>query len=139
MFTFTQADSIVDIKPAQYGYFGGPGKMLLPSAATVAALIREVPEHKLITTDLLRKVLAERHQVRGTCPVTTRKALQAIGAGAAQDVAYWRVIKQNGTLIDKYPGGVEGQAALLRQEGFAIEGSGKQARVVKYREALIRF
>jgi len=141
MFNFTQEDAIVDIKPAQYGYFGGPGKMLLPCPATVAALIREVPEHKLITTDLLRKVLAERRQVRGTCPVTTRKALQAIAAGAAAGaepgVAYWRVVKQDGTLIDQYPGGVEGHAALLRKEGFAIEGSGKKARVVKYKDALV--
>jgi alkylated DNA nucleotide flippase Atl1 len=112
--------------------------MLLPSDATVAALIAEVPKRKVITTDLLRKVLAERFKVQGTCPVTTRKALQAIAADASKPVAYWRVIKQNGELIDTFPGGVEGQAALLREEGFTIDGSGKKAKVAMFKASLVR-
>jgi hypothetical protein len=43
-----QADAIVDIAESQVRYFGGPGKMLLPSPATVAALIQKVPKHKLL-------------------------------------------------------------------------------------------
>jgi hypothetical protein len=131
-----QKDEIKDIPERQYGYFGGPGKMLLPSDDTVAALIAEVPEKQLITTDLLRQVLAQRFQVRGTCPVTTRKALHAIANDPARQVAYWRVIKQNGTLIDRYPGGVEGQAAQLREEGFSIAGAGKTAKVEKFKQSL---
>src|SRR4051794_34225626 len=53
-----QADAFVDIAENQIGYFGGPGKMLLPSLATVGALVAKIPAHKLLTTDLLRKKLA---------------------------------------------------------------------------------
>jgi hypothetical protein len=131
-------DEFKDIPQAQIGYFGGPGRMLLPSDATVAALIGEVPEKMVITTDLLCKVLAQRFKVQGTCPVTTRKALQAIAADASKPVAYWRVIKQNGELIEKYPGGVEGQAAHLREEGFTIDGSGKKPKVARYKASLVK-
>jgi hypothetical protein len=131
-------DEFKDIPESQIGYFGGPGRMLLPSDATVAALIGEVPQMELITTDLLRKVLAERFKVQGTCPVTTRKALQAIAADASQPVAFWRVIKQNGELIDKFPGGVEGQAAHLREEGFTIDRSGKKPKVARFKASLVK-
>jgi len=43
-------DQIVDIPKERLKFFGGPGKMLLPGPATVAALIKRVPEHKLVTT-----------------------------------------------------------------------------------------
>ena len=52
--------------------------MLLPSPTTVAALIEKTPEGKLITTILICQKLAKQFNVRGTCPVTTQKALQAI-------------------------------------------------------------
>ena len=33
---------------------------------------------------------------------------------------YWRVIRNNGQLNDKYPGGIRGQAAKLKAEGHSI-------------------
>ena len=50
-------DAVVEIPQARLGFFGGPGNMLLPSPATVAALIAKVPARKLITTDLLCQCL----------------------------------------------------------------------------------
>jgi len=134
-----QADAIVEIAESQIRYFGGPGKMLLPCPATVAALIKRIPEHKVLTTDLLRKQLANQFNVQGTCPVTTKKALQVIANDTRNRVAYWRVIKQNGELNAIFPGGVEGQAALLRQEGFAIDMSAKTPKVKQFKASLVRF
>jgi hypothetical protein len=48
-------DTIVEIAESQIGYFGGSEKILLPSPATVEGLIRKIPEHRLLTTDLLRE------------------------------------------------------------------------------------
>jgi alkylated DNA nucleotide flippase Atl1 len=134
-----QEDAIVDISENQVRYFGGPGKMLLPSPATVEALIKKIPKHKLITTDLLRRELANQFNVQGTCPFTTKKALQAIAHDSSKNVAYWRVIKQSGELNAIFPGGIEGQAALLRQEGFTIDTKGKVPKVKQFRESLVRF
>ncbi|MCI0348660.1 MAG: MGMT family protein, partial [Acidobacteriales bacterium] len=118
-------------------FFGTTGKMLLPSPATVASLIETIPARKLITTDLLRKKLTAQFQVQGTCPVTTKKALQAIAQDSSQHVAYWRVVNQSGGLIAVFPGGVEGHAARLRQEGFTIDTNGKTPKVKKYTESLV--
>lgn len=132
-----EEDFIVDIAESQIGYFGGPGKMLLPSIATVEAMIKTIPEHKLMTTDRLRKNLADQFNVRGTCPVTTRKALGIIANDSSKDTAYWRVIKQNGELIGIFPGGVEGHAILLKNEGFVIETTGKTPKVRQFKASLV--
>jgi len=134
-----QADAIVDIAPSQVGYFGGPGKMLLPSPGTVAAMIKKIPQHKILTTNLLRKQLASQFNVQGTCPVTTKKALQTLANDPTASAPYWRVIKQNGELNAIFPGGVAAQANLLRQEGFTIDTNGKVPRVKQFKASLVRF
>jgi hypothetical protein len=135
----SQEDVIVDIPKDRVRFFGGTGKMLLPGPATVAALIKTIPERKLITTSLLCKELADQFKVRGTCPVTTQKALQAIAHGSSESIAYWRVINSNGGLIARFPGGAAGQAALLVEEGFTIETKGKAPKVKNFRESLVGF
>ena len=77
--------------------------------------------------------------VQGTCPVTTQKALQSLAHDSSETVAYWRVINKNGGLIARYPGGVEGHAARLREEGFTIDTKGKSPQVKNFRESLVRF
>ncbi len=134
-----QKDEIVDIPENRINFFGGPGKMLLPSPATVEALIKRIPENQLITTDLLRQQLTHQFNVQGTCPVTTRKALQTIANDSSSQVAYWRVINQSGGLIANFPGGVEGHAALLRKEGFTIDTTGKAPKVKNFKEDLVHF
>ena len=132
-------DLIVDIPEDRLKFFGGAGKMLLPSSATVAALIEKIPEHKLITTNLLCKELAQRFKVQGTCPVTTQKALQEIAHDSAYECPYWRVVNASGGLIARFPGGAKGQAALLRKEGFAIDTKQKVPKVKGFSESLVRF
>ena len=134
-----QNDEIVAIPENRIKFFGGSGKMLLPGPATKEDVIKNIPEHQLLTTELLRKKLTEQFKVQGTCPVTTRKSLQAVAQDSSKRVAYWRVINANGTLISHFPGGVEGHAALLRKEGFTINTEGKTPKVQAFRESLARF
>jgi hypothetical protein len=132
-----QDDAVVDIPKDRLKFFGGAGKMLLPGPATVAALIAKVPAHKLITTNLICQKLAEQFNVRGTCPVTAQKALQAVAHDPGRQVAYWRVIKADGGLIARFPGGAEGHAERLRKEGFALDRKGKATKVTNFRESLV--
>jgi alkylated DNA nucleotide flippase Atl1 len=134
-----QEDLIVEILENRLKFFGGEGKMSLPSPATVAALIEKIPEHKLITTSLLCKELTQRFKVRGTCPVTTQKALQEIAHDSANECPYWRVVNASGGLIARFPGGTKGQAAFLRKEGFAIDTRQKVPKVKGFSESLVRF
>ena len=122
-------DAIVDIPEDRLRSFGGAGKMLLPGPATVAALIEKVPVHKLITTNLLCQKLTQQFNVRGTCPVTTQKALQAVAHDPSNEVAYWRVIKVSGGLITQFPGGAEGQAERVCLQGQATRRKDDRPRV----------
>ena len=132
-------DALIDIAPNRIRYFGGPGKMLLPSPAAVAALLARVPARQLITTGGLRRKLAEQFGVQGCCPVTTQKALQALAHDPHSRVPYWRVVSQNGGLISRFPGGVKGHAARLRQEGFRIDLTGQAPKVKDLKDHLARF
>ena len=132
-----QEDAIIDIPENRVRFFGTTGKMLLPSPATVAALIQKIPQHKVITTARLLKQLTEQFAVEGTCPITTQRALQTIANDASTDVAYWRVVNKNGGLIARYPGGAQGHAARLRAEGFSIDTEGDVPKLKSFKEYLI--
>ncbi len=132
-------DAIIDISPAREKFFGCSGKMLLPSPATIEALLAKIPAHQLITTELLQSKLAAQFHVEVTCPVTTRKALQTIAKNSVNKIDYWRVLKKDGGLLAIFPGGVEGHAARLRTVGFTIDSKGKNPKVHNYKAALVPF
>src|SRR3984893_18696276 len=134
-----QEDLIVEIPQNRVKFFGGAGKMLLQSPATVAALIKKIHEHNLITTSLLCKEMTEQCKVRGTCSVMTQKALQEIAHDSTNECPYWRVVNASGGLIARFPSGVEGQAAFLRKEGFAIDTKQKVPKVKGFGESLVLF
>lgn len=129
-------DAIVDIPEARIKFFGGSGKMLLPSPATVAVLLEKIPEQKLITTNLICKKLVKEFKVQGTCPVTTKKALQTLASDPDSRAPYWRVLKANGELVRSFPGGTKSQAARLQEEGFMLI-EGKVVKVENFKESLV--
>ena len=64
--------------------------------------------------------------------IAARAAEEAIAEGKGDITPYWRTLKSGGELNEKYPGGVEAQAARLRAEGHTIEpGRGKKPPKVK--------
>jgi hypothetical protein len=132
-------DTIVDIAKDRERSLGTSGKMLLPCPATVEALLKQVPEDKLITIDLIRQKLADQFNVQTTCPFNTKLCLRAIANDSNKSVAYWRVVRGNGELIDYFPGGVAGHAALLIKQGFVIGYDSKIPKVKHLRENLVQF
>ena len=131
-----QEDLIVDIPPERVKFFGTTGKMLLPSVATVEALIAQIPASRLLTTTQLRQKLTAQFNVQGTCPMTTRKALKTIAQDASSIAPFWRVINQDGGLISVFPGGKTAQAARLQAEEKEIE-LGKTPKVKNFAESLV--
>jgi hypothetical protein len=69
------SDVLVDIPRAHERRFGCSGKLLKPSRGSVEALVRKVPRSRVLTTTLLREVLAKRHKAQVTCPFLTKRAL----------------------------------------------------------------
>lgn len=109
----------------------GRGKMLIPKPLDVDALIRKVQKGKLVTVNQIRERLAKDFHADLTCPMTTgifirivaETAEEDLGKGLKQITPYWRVIKADGSLNEKFPGSVASQAAHLREEGHTIEPS----------------
>jgi len=91
--------------------------------------MRSIERGKLATVGQIRERLAEDFHADFTCPLTTgifiRIAAEAaeedLGRGEKEITPYWRVIKADGSLNEKLPGGTEAQAARLREEGHSIE------------------
>lgn len=124
----------------------GKGKMLIATPLLVDALVRTVPGGRLATIDQIRERLARDLGADCTCPLTTGIFLRICAEAAVEDAdlgreeitPYWRVIRGDGSLVDKFPGGVQVQAERLRAEGHTVEqGKGKKPpRVQDYQKCL---
>ncbi len=118
----------------------GHGKMLVPTALLVDKAIRSIRKGKILTVNDIREKLADEFHADLTCPLTTGIFLVIAAHTAEEDKLagkkvispYWRVVKNDGSLNPKFPGGIERQAAYLEQEGFKIiKGKGKGMLRVK--------
>jgi hypothetical protein len=134
-----QEPRVVDTPPKMQQRFGA-GKLLIPTPALVDALMQKAPPGKLITINQIRERLARDFNVDSTCPLTTgifvrisaEAAEEYLQMGMKEITPYWRIVKNDGSLNEKFPGGVEAQAKRLRQEGHTIEPArGKKPPKVK--------
>lgn len=106
----------------------GQGKMLIPRPLDVDALVRQIPRGKLAIIGQIRERLAKEAKADFTCPLTAGIFLRIAAEAAEEDLAqgkkditpYWRVIRDDGSLNEKFPGGTAAQAARLREEGHHI-------------------
>ncbi len=115
------------------------GKMLISSPRELEAVIRRVPEGRVLTLAALRANLAKAHRADYTCPLTTGMFLRVVAEAAEEeraarcgDVApYWRVVRDDGALIDTLPGGTEAQARRLVAEDVTVLFLGKVPKVTE--------
>jgi len=118
----------------------GTGTLVIPAPREVDEIMAKIPEGKVITINEIRAVLAQKHGATIGCPLTTgifawiaaHAAEEAAAEGKRDITPYWRTLKSKGELNEKYPGGVNTQAAHLREEGHTIEpGKSKKPPKVK--------
>jgi hypothetical protein len=121
---------------------GDPVVLVNPSEVT--AIMKTVPKGRLITIVEVCKAVAKKHGVQGCCSLTTGIFIM-IAANAVEEAAregknlgipYWRTLKSQGFLNEKYPGGIRGHRRLLEQEGFKVRTKGKRAFVESYADYL---
>ena len=132
-----QEPRVVKVPPKMSRF--GQGMMLIPTPKLVDNLIRRIPKGKLVTVSELRRRLAADFAVDMTCPLTTGIFVRIAAEAAEEDrmngrkriTGYWRVVKEDGTLNPKFPGGVNQQSRYLRREGLAIVRNGKKPPKVK--------
>jgi len=120
----------------------GTGTMLIPRPLDIDVIVRQVRKGSLIRQGQIREMLARQAGADCTCPLTTGIFLRIIAEAAEEDRAsgkkritpYWRVIKDDGGLNEKFPGGADAQAAYLDDEGIRVRWSKsrKRAKVEDY-------
>jgi alkylated DNA nucleotide flippase Atl1 len=121
--------------------------LAIPSPREVFSLIRRVPRGKVATIAHLQAVVAKKHRAEKGCPITTG-IFTWISAHASEELAakragsgapYWRILKSDGSLNPKFPGGVAKQASRLAKEGIATETKGSKTRVTNFEELCYKF
>jgi hypothetical protein len=118
----------------------GTGTVVIPAPIEVDEMMRKVPEGKLVTINEIRSALARKHKATIGCPITTG-IFAWIAANAAQEerlqgrediTPYWRTLKSNGVINEKYPGGARRQKRLLEEEGHKVIRKGTKYVVADY-------
>jgi uncharacterized protein YdhG (YjbR/CyaY superfamily) len=113
----------------------GKGTMLIPRPLDVDAAMRRARKGRLISLSQIRGLLAAAGGADHACPLTTGIFVRVAAEAAEEDrragkkriTPYWRTVRDDGTLNDKFPGGARAQAALLRGEGVRVAaGKGKK-------------
>src|SRR6266850_1197008 len=140
-----QEPKLVKVPPKMTRF--GKGTMLIPTPQLVDGLVRRIPKGRLVTVGELRRKLAADFGADVTCPLTTGIFVRIAAEAAEEDRAksrrritpYWRVVKDDGSLNPKFPGGEKLQTECLRSEGLSIVRRGKRTLVRDFEHRLARF
>lgn len=134
---------VVDVPPKMQKRFG-TGKMIIATPMIIDGIVRKIPKGKLATVVQIMDKLCEDFGTDTACPMTTGIFLGIVAKAAEEDRAagrkkiapYWRVLKSNGELNPKFPGGMETHAAKLEAEGHEIEKIRKTWKVRDFEKRL---
>jgi hypothetical protein len=124
----------------------GTGIMLIPAPIDVDWVIRKVPRGRLVTQSQIRAKLARDCHAKVACPMTTGIFVRIAAEAAEEDkrngkrrvTPYWRVVRDDGSLNDKFPGGTKLQAAYLQKEGHRLGKAKGRPLVIDFDKHLVR-
>ena len=102
----------------------GGSRMYFAPPIDYDTVMRRVPLGKLLTVGMIRDYLAKQNGADFTDPMTAG-IFVSIAAWASfqrreDETPYWRTLKANGELNEKYPGGAEAQKKRLEAEEHAV-------------------
>ena len=122
-------------KPEAVKRNGGP-LMYIAAPTQYNQIMACIPQGKIATMDHIRKHLAMQAGADGTCPLTAgifvNICAHASEERTADKIPWWRTLKTNGELNEKYPGGYDAQKLLLELEGHTVAQKGKRLFVTNY-------
>lgn len=108
----------------------GGNKMYFAPPIDYDKVMKQIPCGRVITVGKIREHLAKLNGADFTEPITAG-IFVSIAAWASyqrsnDETPYWRTLKANGELNEKYPGGVEAQKEKLEAEGHTILQKGRK-------------
>ena len=115
-------------------------EIVLVNASEVLAIMKQIPKGRLITIVEVCRQIASNHDVKACCSLTTgifimtaaNAVEEASKEGKSLEIPYWRTLKTDGYLNEKYPGGQEAHKRLLEGENFRVIARGRRYKVVDY-------
>ena len=113
--------TITDLKSIEK--YGGD-RMYFAPPIDYDKIMKRIPYGKVITVGKMREYFAKKNGADFTEPITAG-IFVSIAAWASyqreeENTPYWRTLKANGELNEKYPGGIEAQREMLEREGHTI-------------------
>ncbi|UWG95576.1 MGMT family protein [Dehalobacter sp. DCM] len=123
----------------------GSGYMLIAAPLDYDHIMNKIQPGKLMTSEIIRSYLAKKHQADFTCQLTAGIFINIVANASEERKAagddsnptpYWRTLKKDGELNEKYPGGLDNHKYLLEREGHTIINKGKKQYVLNYEKAL---
>lgn len=108
----------------------GGDRMYFAPPIDYDGVMRQIPYGKLITVGKIREHLAKKAEADFTEPITAG-IFVSIAAWASHqrtgdETPYWRTLKANGELNEKYPGGLPAQRERLEAEGHTVVQKGRK-------------
>lgn len=125
----------------------GSGNMVIAPAIDYDEIMKQIPEGKLITSTEIRDKIAKKYGADFTCQLTAGIFINIVSNASKESelegnediTPYWRTLKKDGELNEKYPGGIDSQMLLLVLEGHEIIQKGKKFYVKDYENSLYKF
>ena len=118
---------------------GGPRMLLAPPLA-FDGVMKKIPKGKVITSDRIRAHLAKQHNADWACGLVGGIFINVCANAAVErgdDVhPWWRTLKKDGELNEKFPGGIEDHKNRLATEGHGFINKGKRYFVEGYEAKL---
>ena len=118
--------------------------MVIAAPLEYDALMKKVPAGKLTTIDRMMAYMAKKHNAGCACPMTAGIFVN-VSAHANEEregkneTPWWRTLKKDGVLNEKFPNGIEGQKTRLEAEGHIVFQKGKRYFVEDYEKKLCKF
>lgn len=108
----------------------GGNKMYFAPPMDYDRVMRRIPYGKVTTVGEIREYFARLSGADFTEPITAG-IFVSIAAWASyqrleDETPYWRTLKANGELNEKYPGGIEAQKQKLEAEGHTVIQRGRK-------------
>jgi len=109
----------------------GGDRMYFAPPIDYDTVMRKVPAGKVITVGEIREHFARMSGADFTEPITAGifvsiAAWASFQRSGVDETPYWRTLKANGELNEKYPGGKEAQKEKLEAEGHIIIARGRK-------------
>jgi hypothetical protein len=135
---------VVEITNPRYIKRYKANTMAIAAPLEYDALMKKVSRGKLTTIDRIMSYMAKKHGADCTCPMTAGMFIN-IAAKASEEregkneTPWWRTLKKDGQLNERFPDGIDGQRVRLEAEGHTVVQKGKRSFVQNYEKKVYQF